>query len=122
MMGGDLIIAITVCNVAERCRTTVVGMTSSPPNVTSYPTISDQACYLLNSTSSDSAVTLSYNVVLGATVVFVVVGLAGNALSMVVFSSAPMRSFSSNVYLLTLAVSDSFYLIGSVTSHYHQRH
>jgi len=94
-------------------------MTSSPVmNVTSSEAPStpaapsDQACYLLNSTSSGSAVTLSYNVFLGATLVFVVVGLVGNALSVLVFSSAPMRSFSSNVYLLTLAVSDSFYLIG----------
>ena len=92
-------------------------MTSSPPNATSYPvTVAttdppNQACYLLNSTAS---VQLSYNSYLVATLIFVFVGLVGNALSMIVFSSAPMRSFSSNVYLLTLAVSDSFYLIGYV--------
>ena len=78
----------------------VTDATTDPP---------DQACYLLNSTAS---VQLSYNSYLGATLVFVVVGLVGNALSLMVFSSAPMRSFSSNVYLLTLAISDSFYLIG----------
>jgi len=88
--------------------------TSSPVNVTSTVQTStppaDQACYLLNGTYS--AVTLSYNIFLGATIVFVVVGLVGNAFSVLVFSSPPMRSFSSNVYLLTLAISDSFYLIG----------
>ena len=93
-------------------------MTSTPADVTSYPESnasmagtppSDQACYLLNSTAS---VQLSYNSYLGATLVFIIVGLVGNTLSVLVFSSAPMRSFSSNVYLLTLAVSDSIYLIG----------
>lgn len=92
-------------------------MTSSPPNVTSYPESdastaeppADQACYLLHSTAS---VQLSYNCYLAATLIFVVVGLVGNTLSVFVFSSAPMRSFSSNVYLLTLAISDSIYLIG----------
>jgi len=78
--------------------------------------IADQACYLYNSTASGSAVALSYNIFLGATLVFVVVGLVGNSLSLLVFSSAPMRSFSSNVYLLTLAISDSFYLIGYATA------
>lgn len=90
-------------------------MTSLSANMSSDPVSDattdppDQACYLLNSTAS---VQLSYNSYLGATLVFVVVGLIGNTLSVMVFSSASMRSFSSNVYLLTLAVSDSFYLIG----------
>ena len=90
-------------------------MMSSPATLTSYPVSTastppaDQACYLLNSTAS---VQLSYNSYLAATLIFVVVGLVGNTLSILVFSSAPMRSFSSNVYLLTLAVSDSVYLIG----------
>jgi len=83
-------------------------VTSHSVNNASTPP-ADQACYLLNSTAS---VQLSYNSYLGATLVFVVVGLVGNALSVLVFSSAPMRSFSSNVYLLTLAISDSIYLIG----------
>jgi len=92
-----------------------VAMTSSPLNVTSHPVTDattdppNQACYLLNSTAG---VQLSYNSYLGATLVFVMVGLVGNTLSVMVFSSAPMRSFSSNIYLLTLAISDSFYLIG----------
>jgi len=96
-------------------------MTSSPADVTSYPVSnastppSDQACYLLNSTAS---VQLSYNSYLGATLVFVIVGLVGNTLSVLVFSSAPMRSFSSNVYLLTLAISDSIYLIGYDSLHH----
>jgi len=90
-------------------------MTSSPADMSSHPASDvttdppDQACYLLDSTAS---VQLSYNSYLGATLVFVVVGLVGNALSVMVFSAAPMRSFSSNVYLLTLAISDSIYLIG----------
>ena len=43
--------------------------------------------------------------------VFVVIGLIGNFLSMLVFSSPIMRGVSSNVYLLTLALSDSMYLV-----------
>jgi len=74
------------------------------------PPPADQACWQLNSTAT---IQLSYNIYLVSTLVFVAVGLVGNALSILVFSSAPMRSFSSNVYLLTLAISDSFYLIGS---------
>jgi len=87
-------------------------VSSSTVNVTRSPPPSDQACYLLNSTGTGGAVTLSYNVFLGASLVLIVVGLVGNALSLVVFSSTPLRSFSSSVYLLTLAVSDSFYLVG----------
>jgi len=96
-------------------------MLSSPSDVTPHTATNatnattttlapaDQACFLLNSTAS---VQLSYNSYLGATLVFIVVGLVGNTLSVLVFSSVPLRSFSSSVYLLTLAVSDSFYLIG----------
>ncbi|ELT94245.1 hypothetical protein CAPTEDRAFT_27443, partial [Capitella teleta] len=41
----------------------------------------------------------------------IAIGLVGNFFSFLVFSSKDMRSVSSNVYLLLLACSDSFYLI-----------
>lgn len=90
-------------------------VTSSWTNMTSQnsgnvSTIAfNQACFLMD--SSDDAVQLSYNIYLVSTLFFVAAGLVGNSLSVRVFSSAPMRSFSSNVYLLVLAVSDTFYLI-----------
>jgi len=46
---------------------------------------------------------MSIRIYNGATLAFVVVGLVGNALSMLVFSSREMQAVSSNVYLLTLA-------------------
>jgi len=59
----------------------------------------------------DPAVMMSMRIYFGATLAFVVIGLVGNALSMLVFSSREMQGVSSNVYLLTLAASDSCYLI-----------
>ena len=43
--------------------------------------------------------------------VLVIVGLIGNTLSVLVFTSREMRTISSNFYLLMLAVSDSCYLL-----------
>jgi len=59
----------------------------------------------------DPAVMMSIRIYFGATLAFVIIGLVGNALSMLVFSSREMHGVSSNVYLLTLAASDSFYLV-----------
>ena len=56
-------------------------------------------------------VTRSHRVYLFLCVLFVLVGLIGNALSVVVFASRDMRLISSNFYLLILAISDSMYLI-----------
>ena len=81
-------------------------MTSLPTSDVTTITL-DQACYLID----DSVVQLSYTVFLGSNMFLVFAGLIGNCLSIRVFSSVEMRSFSSNVYLLMLAVSDTFYLI-----------
>jgi len=64
-----------------------------------------------DSSSEDMAVMMSIRIYFGATLAFVVVGLVGNVLSMLVFKSREMQGVSSNVYLLTLAASDSCYLI-----------
>lgn len=69
----------------------------------------DYACMSVN--ESDPAIMLSNKILFAASLFFTAVGLAGNSLSVTVFSSAPMRKVSSNVYLLTLAVSDALYLI-----------
>lgn len=69
----------------------------------------DFACMSVN--EADPVIMLSNKVYFAASLFFTAVGLAGNSLSVTVFSSAPMRKVSSNVYLLTLAVSDALYLI-----------
>ena len=69
----------------------------------------DFACVM--SDMDEGQVLVSHKVYLHASLLFVMVGLIGNILSMLVFSSAGMRAVSSNVYLLTLALSDSMYLI-----------
>ena len=58
----------------------------------------------------DPELMLSHKVYLFASLIFVMIGLVGNALSIMVFTSKVMRTVSSNVYLLFLAVSDSLYL------------
>ena len=67
----------------------------------------DYSCYI----PKDAAVIISLKIYLFASLFFVAIGLVGNALSVVVFSSKEMRVLSSNVYLLTLALSDSLYLV-----------
>jgi len=67
--------------------------------------------------NNDPAVMLSIRINFVAILTFIVIGLVGNTLSMLVFSSREMQGVSSNVYLLTLAASDSFYLISVFLSH-----
>jgi len=69
----------------------------------------DASCY--GTSHSDVSVDVSIRIYAVATLIFVVVGLIGNVLSMLVFSSRDMQTVSSNVYLLTLAASDSVYLV-----------
>ena len=68
----------------------------------------DPACYGYFMTPH---VTVSYRIHVFLCLVFIVVGLIGNTLNIIVFSSREMRLVSSNFYLLMLAVSDSMYLI-----------
>lgn len=85
-------------------------MATAKPDVeanTSSNMTDDVACYL----TSDPQVIHSYKIYLVATILFVATGLIGNTLSFLVFSSKAMIRFSSNVYLLILAVSDSFFLV-----------
>jgi len=69
----------------------------------------DASCH--GASSDDPAVMMSIRIYFGATLAFVLIGLVGNVLSMLVFSSREMQGVSSNVYLLALAASDSCYLI-----------
>jgi len=69
----------------------------------------DASCYELS--IDDGRVMMSIRFFVGASMIFVVCGLIGNTLSVLVFSSPEMRQMSSNVYLLALAVSDSVYLV-----------
>ena len=71
----------------------------------------DYACYSITTYMDNEYVLTSHQIYLYASLTFVVIGLIGNALSVMVFSSKPMRNISSNFYLLMLAISDSFYLI-----------
>ena len=43
-------------------------------------------------------------------IILVVGGLLGNCINILVFSSKPLRKYSSNAYVLVLAISDSIYL------------
>ena len=68
----------------------------------------DYACF---SITEDEQVILANQIYLYTSLVFVLFGLIGNTLSVLVFSSRSMRIISSNFFLLMLAISDSFYLI-----------
>ncbi len=63
------------------------------------------------SITNETHVLISHKIYLYASLTFVTVGLIGNMLSVMVFSSKEMRPISSNFYLLMLALSDSMYLI-----------
>ena len=56
-------------------------------------------------------VILSHKLSLYSCLLFVVIGVIGNVLSMIVFTNKDMRGTSSNIYLLALAISDTLYLI-----------
>lgn len=56
-------------------------------------------------------VLLSYKIELLWCLLSVIVGLVANSINIVVFTSKNMRTVSSNVYLLMLAISDSMFLI-----------
>jgi len=62
------------------------------------------------------SVTMSYHIYVMAAITSILVGLVGNTLSVLVFSSREMLPFSSNVYLLALALSDSLYLVSVLLS------
>jgi hypothetical protein len=92
--------------------TGVVSTTTSAyqwTNTTNQTLPFDASCY--GTFDPLTSVDISIRIYIGATLVFVAVGLVGNFLSMLVFSSRDMQSVSSNVYLLTLAASDSTYLV-----------
>ena len=59
----------------------------------------------------DLALTISNRFFVYVSLFCILIGLVGNALSMLVFLSPDMRTISSNIYLLVLSVSDSAYLI-----------
>ncbi len=91
-------------------------MTSQIPNtsvVTPYENMTgnrtvDLSCLMLY---DPPQVQVSQKTYLFASLTFIAVGLVGNTLSIMVFSSRDMRVVSSNVYLLALSFSDSLYLV-----------
>ena len=68
----------------------------------------DYSCWILD---DPPPLMLSHKIYLYTSLLFMVLGLVGNTLSVMVFSSSEMRVLSSNVYLLVLAISDSIYLM-----------
>ena len=82
--------------------------TTFATNTSNDSAIPDYACF---SITEDHQVLLANRIYLYTSLVFVLFGLIGNTLSVLVFSSKPMRVISSNFFLLMLALSDSFYLI-----------
>ncbi len=85
-------------------------LSSFSSNLSASTEMPDYACYSF-SAHATFAVDLSHRVFLYASFVLVLLGLIGNTLSVLVFTSREMRSVSSNFYLLMLAVSDSCYLL-----------
>ena len=47
-------------------------------------------------------------------VIVILVGLLGNFINILVFSSKPLRKHSSNIYILLLSISDSTHLIAAL--------
>lgn len=78
---------------------------SSSPNDSFF----DASCH--GTTSDNDGTLLSLRIYFFSSLFFVLVGLVGNTLSMLVFTSKDMLTVSSNAYLLLLAASDSLYLI-----------
>lgn len=75
-----------------------------------FANTTDYACHHIAGSGNETIV-MSYTIYIYAAAFFVIIGLVGNALSVMVFSSKEMRTVSSNFYLLTLAISDSLYLV-----------
>ena len=82
--------------------------TTFSTNASNNSAVPDYACF---SITEDPQVILANRIYLYTSLVFVLFGLIGNTLSVLVFSSEGMRVISSNFFLLMLALSDSFYLI-----------
>ena len=89
--------------------TTTAGNLTS--NVSGSNFSGDYVCFDIIVNAGDIGKNTVRKFCLFTSLVFVIVGLVGNTLSMIVFSSREMRTMSSNVYLLVLSVSDSCYLI-----------
>ena len=97
-----------VFQIPGNLSTLVVPTTDATDNSTEVP---DYACYSITQHEDNFHIMLSHRIFLYASFVLVIVGLIGNTLSVLVFTSREMRTISSNFYLLMLAVSDSCYLL-----------
>ncbi|KAI0240756.1 hypothetical protein LSAT2_008452 [Lamellibrachia satsuma] len=83
-----------------------------PAATNSTTGIRDYPCEMLGLLDETAVAILpSLRFYLYTSIVFIIAGLIGNSLSVLVFSSREMRGISSNVYLLLLAISDSLYLM-----------
>ena len=69
----------------------------------------DYSCYGYYDTSS---IIFSSKLLLFTSVVFVIIGITGNFINIVVMSQY-LRKYSSSVYIFVLAISDSAYLIST---------
>ena len=96
---------IEVVTVKPQYFTTLLSNVSARANTPDYACLSVQQN------------TLHHQVFLFSSLLFIAAGLIGNILSIVVFSSAKMRSVSAHCYLVALAVSDSVYLLSAFLTH-----
>ena len=98
--------------MADKMTTTIFVNDSGLPrnNTTSHE---HSACTLFY---DNDEVMLSHIICLYGTAFFVIIGLTGNIMNILVFSRKDMRNVSSNIYLLLLALSDSIYLVSVFSS------